>query len=316
MRLRNLALLLFGLLLGGCGHLAFSEDLVSQFQPPIVTDSAPKRPLFGRWNLANNTTRVGLAEMNPVIPSYDGKGQLLASWNPHSGNTRSRLTFIVMHGGHGLVPGNFASALWLRQSLAANVLILDSYWSRGKQENWRTANEFGANMRALDAIAAGQWLTQTQGIDPSRLFLMGGSQGGWAVLRTLTDEPYFAQRSKNLFAGGIALYPVCRTDGGHFYPRLGPYILPIIIFTGGRDTATPSGHCDKSIFLKASQWIHYPDQTHGWDNANRGAHTPAVDGECHRAMNEFKHFEVCRSDKTTEAMHQAIIDFVLRVSKP
>ena len=27
-------------------------------------------------------------------------------------------------------------AVWLRKELKANVLILDSYWSRGRTENW------------------------------------------------------------------------------------------------------------------------------------------------------------------------------------
>ena len=45
-------------------------------------------------------------------------------------------TVIIVHGGHGISPANVDMAVWLRKELKANVLILDSYWSRGRSENW------------------------------------------------------------------------------------------------------------------------------------------------------------------------------------
>jgi hypothetical protein len=91
---------------------------------------------------------------------------------------------------------------------------------------------------------------------------------------------------------------------------LGPYIAPLIVFTGGKDTATPPDECRKAVFTKAREWVHYPGQTHGWDAANRGAHTPAVDGECGRAMNIYNQFPVCRSNATTNDMRSKIEGFV------
>lgn len=283
---------------------------IARFQPPIMADAAPARPLRGSWSLANNTRRVGLAEMRPLVPAYDGGGHLLASWNPHPDGAAGRPTFVILHGGHGLVPTNFATALWLRETLDANTLLLDSYWSRGREENWRTWTEFGANMRALDAIAAGRWLRETQGTDPARTFLLGDSQGGWTVLRSFTDEPFLSARIPALYRGGVSLYPNCMSDGTPERPRLGPYSAPVIVFTGGQDTATPSGECAQAIFRNARSWTHYADQTHAWDVANRGAHTPAVDGECSRAMNTYNRFPICRSDRTTADMRARIISFV------
>ena len=158
-------------------------------------------PIF---SLANNTRRVGLADMQPIVPAFDGRGRLLASWNPHPRGAAGRSTFVIVHGGHGLVTTNFATALWLRDTLGGNTLILDSYWSRGREENWRTYNEFGANMRALDAIAAGQWLRDVQRTDPARTFLFGDSQGGWTVLRTFTDEPFLRMHAPALYQIGRA----------------------------------------------------------------------------------------------------------------
>ena len=283
---------------------------ILHFQPPIVVEAAPARPLKGSFSLANNTRRVGLADMQPIVPAFDGRGRLLASWNPHPRGAAGRPTFVIVHGGHGLVTTNFATALWLRDTLGGNTLILDSYWSRGREENWRTYTEFGANMRALDAIAAGQWLRDVQRTDPDRTFLFGDSQGGWTVLRTFTDELFLRMHAPALYRGGIALYPNCQTNGTPEQPRLGPYTRPVVIFTGGLDDATSISQCATSIFRQASAWTHYPDQTHGWDTANRGAHTPAVDGECNRAMNIYNRFPVCRSDRTTADMRARIAAFI------
>jgi len=299
---------------GGAGCATpFTASDVARFQPPIVRDRAPERPLKGSYSLANNTRKVGLDEFRPQVASFDGRGRLLASWNPHPDGAAGRPTFVVVHGGHGLVPTNFATALWLREALAANVLILDSYWSRGREENWLTWTAYGANMRALDAIAAARWLRTTRGIDPTRVFLYGDSQGGWTVLRTFTDEPFLRSQASGLFRAGIALYPNCVADGTLERPALGPYIAPVIVFTGGRDSATPVAGCDRAVFERARQWIHYPDQTHGWDSANRGAHSAAIDGECGKAMNVHNRFAVCRSDITTRDMRQRIEAFVAAV---
>jgi len=310
MRAIRWVLLLAGILSGsGCAR-SLTQDDVESFQPPIVTDNAPARPLRGSWDLANNTRRVGLADMAPLVPAYDGKGRLLASWNPHPDGVAGRPTFVIVHGGHGLVPTNFATALWLRESLGANTLILDSFWSRGREENWLTATRFGANMRALDAFAAARWLRDAQHTDPASTFLYGDSQGGWTVLRTFTDEPLLRTEAATLYRGGIALYPVCTADGTPYRPTLGPYSAPIIVFTGGKDTAAPSSECARRVFTAAQSWQHYPDQTHAWDAANRGARWPALDGKCDYAMNSYNHFAVCRSDATTSDMRQRIIAFV------
>ena len=168
----------------GCAAPFTAAD-VPLAQPPIVVDRAPERPLKGSYSLYNNTRKVGLAALQPLVPAYAGAGRLLASWNPHPRGVAGRPTFVVVHGGHGLVPTNFATALWLRDALGANVMVLDSYWSRGREENWATWTAFGANMRALDAIAAARWLRDTAAVDPARIFLYGDSQGGWTVLRTI-----------------------------------------------------------------------------------------------------------------------------------
>lgn len=290
----------------GCATTGIDVDY---FQPPITTRDAPLQPIT-RYSLPNNTTRVGLGPMRAQIPAFNGKGDLIASWTPHREGVGGRPTFVVIHGGHGVGPTNFANAVWLRNTFSANVLVLDSYWSRGRDENWATRTRFGANMRVLDLIAAGRWLRDAQGTDPAQTFVWGDSQGGWTVLRGFTDDAFIRGQMTGLYRGGIAAYPNCFSEGLPEAPTLSPYFAPVIIFTGGKDTATPISQCPRAVLSAAAKWVHYPDQTHGWDVANRGAAGVPVDGECGKALNVYNQFPVCRSNKTTEDMRSGIRGFV------
>jgi len=296
------------LLLASCAGIPLTTADIDYFQPPIVATVAPEHPIT-KYSLTNNTVKVKLAPMRPIIPTFNNKGNLLASWTPHPQGVANRPTVVIVHGGHGLIPGDFATAVWARDQLGANTLVLDSYWSRGQNENWVTYTRLGANARTLDAIAAGKWLL-TQGIDPKKLFLLGGSQGGWTVLRTFTDEPFIAEQARGLYRAGFSLYPVCNSKGWRDDPTLGPYWGPVLVFTAGKDTATPPGLCPTRVFNDATTWTHYPDATHGWDTSNRGAHTPSLDGECGKALNVFNKFAVCRSDAATNDMHAKIKAFI------
>lgn len=299
------------LLLVDCASTQFTQDDLDYFQPAIVADKAPERPITN-YSVYNNTIKVQLAPMRAIVPAFNGKGNLIASWSPHHKGVQGRPTFVIVHGGHGLIPGDFATALWARDELGANTLVLDSYWSRGQQENWVTYTRLGANARMLDAIAAARWLN-TQGVDKDKIFLMGGSQGGWTVLRTLTDEPFMEKNAKGLYRAGFSLYPVCNSKGWKTDPTLGPYWGPVLVFTAGQDTATDPNKCPTRVFKDATAWTHYPDATHGWDTSNRGAHTPSVDGECGRALNTLNHFAVCRSDAATNDMRNKIKTFVQNI---
>ena len=145
------------LVLVACTSTQFTKDDVEYFQPSIIVDKSPEHPITN-YSLYNNTIRVNLAPMRAIVPAFNGKGNLLASWSPHPKGIKGRPTFVIVHGGHGLIPGDFATAVWARDELGANTLILDSYWSRGQQENWETYTRLGANARMLDAIAAARWL--------------------------------------------------------------------------------------------------------------------------------------------------------------
>jgi dienelactone hydrolase len=249
------------------------------------------------------------------VPAFNGKGNLLASWTPHKNGIKNRPTFIVVHGGHGIGGIDVATAMWARDELGANVLVLDSFWSRGRLENWSTWNEFGVNMRALDSIAAAKFVL-AQGVDPASIYLMGGSQGGWTVLRTMTDTPFFNQYNK-MFRAGISVYPNCITGGKygrHYAPKLGPYNGIVVIFSAAEDTATPIDQCDKDVLTSATFWKHYPGATHGFDVPFFNKPNQNTDGECVRALNIYNRFLVCKNVAVTQDMRDNIKTMVRMLS--
>jgi len=115
---------LIALFLFGCAATQFTDSDVDYFQPAIVSDKAPERPITN-YSVYNNTIKVNLAPMRAIVPSFNGKGNLIASWNPHPKGVQGRPTFVIVHGGHGLIPGDFATALWARDELGANTLVLE-----------------------------------------------------------------------------------------------------------------------------------------------------------------------------------------------
>jgi dienelactone hydrolase len=290
---------------------AFGADEIDikHFQPPIITDQVPDE-IRGTKAYVNHRLRsVYLAPFKPIVPSYNQDGNLLASWNPQY-EKEIKPTFVVMHGGHGATILDYKMGEWLQLTFKANILILDSFWSRGRQDNFLGATQFGANMRTLDAIAAGRFVEQ-QGVDQKNIFLVGGSQGGWTVLRTFTKHDKSAE-VQSLYRAGIALYPTCRQikqlfDYKPYEPRLGPeFSREIIMFTGGKDTATPVTDCTKEM-LRHVKHFHYPEGTHAWDIPLK------EDKMCINSQNTFRVFEQCRNDAIKEDVEKQITLFVKSV---
>ena len=298
-------------ILSGCAT-QFAANKVDDWQPEIVATKPPADLPFGQkpeWY----SKSIGFANYEPIVPTFNNKGNLLASWNPGPGDVKNNPTFVVIHGGHGITPSDLGEARWLKLRFGANVLILDSFWSRGEVTNFRTFTKYGANMRVLDVLAAGKWLRDVQGVDTNKLFVLGSSQGGWTVLRLFTDDPFYQEQNKNLFKAGISLYPVCTTGFNSHAPDLGPYYAPVIVFTGEKDTATNYRACDSAVFTKTQQWTNYPDATHawntsaGWKNSGGFGKSALFDKECHGSLNNF---QVCRSDAAVYDMHGKITKFI------
>lgn len=269
-------------------------------EPPAITRTEPPSAAevqalgFGQRAMNDQPARFGLAQHRPLIPDWSKakSGQLLASWNltPQAGKNP---TLVIQHGGVG-GPGSidYGHARWFL-ARGFNVLVLDSFWSRGFIANWRKIeasvgehggafSSLGANTRARDAFAAANWLRQQPEVDPMRIFLVGGSQGGWSVLRAFTDEKSITTPYRGLFRAGVAIYPACwswqQTPGKHgqntteaLRPRLGPFYAPVLLVTAELEppgSQTDINSCDPSLIKWAHQHIRLSNTTHAFDDEN------------------------------------------------
>lgn len=134
---------------------------------PIYDKAAPlveRDKVFDAGGLLHAFERTGLGPMLQQIPAH-GQGVLMASWTPSSAPASSP-TFVLLHGGGGVGSMHIKMALDLKRDFNANVLILDSHWSRGRRSNvgpdFRAYRQMiSATDRAYDLLAAGQWLAET-----------------------------------------------------------------------------------------------------------------------------------------------------------
>jgi dienelactone hydrolase len=112
------------------------------------------------------------------------------------------------------------------------VLILDSFVPRGvgaggicadpSQLNW-------ARRRADDGYSALDWLIKTGKADPSRVYVLGRSNGAASSLIIMNKKIGAIQ--KNKFAGAFVIQPSCA------YIKFVEYYAPVHLYLAERDTA-------------------------------------------------------------------------------
>jgi dienelactone hydrolase len=300
-----------------------TAETIDFWQPDTdETFQIPERP-YNLYNYKRQLNFAGLVEFKRSFNTYNNKGTLFSSWNPAPKSSKPIPTVIVVHGGHGINPIEFQSAKWFKEHVGANVLIIDSFWSRGILENHHTTNQNGVNTMALDTIAAIRWLEKQPEVNTNFIYVYGGSQGGWVGLRLMTDDPFLNRVVNGKIKAAFSVYPFCREApkyGGvskmhvgtnleaepWFAPNLGPYNGRVFVFTGGRDDATNPTYCNKTVFSEATEWTHYNEGTHAWDLPTRGLGESAVDGDCAKAKNPLHRFQQCRNNSITNSVLEKI----------
>ena len=272
------------------------------------------------FNLNRSATYWGVGTVAPLIPAFDGKGLLLASWTPST--KPDAPTFVIAHGGGGMDSTDFVLGADLRSMGDANILILDSIWSRGRTTNGgdsinASGKTLSSNARMFDLVAAGRWLS-TQGVDPKKTYAIGMSQGGWGVLRAFTNDPMITELVKPLYAGGVSLYPPCEEPGvakyhsvpadAYVYHKLGPYHSKVLLITGALDTLTPVTNCSDSTVKSVEKWLHWDDVTHAFNQNFPSAFQRSVDGICQTYVNgsaslgTLASYKFCYNEKRVKQM--------------
>ena len=263
-------------------------------------------------NLNRSATFWGLGTLAPLIPAFDGKGLLIASWTPST--KPDAPTFVLAHGGGGGIGATeFVLGADLILKTGANILIVDSTWSRGRISNGgdsipTSGKTMSSNARMFDLVAAGRWLS-TQGVNPNKTYAIGMSQGGWGVLRAFTNDPMITELVKPYYAGGVSLYPLCEEPGtkhteekNFTFHKLGPYHSKVLLITGALDTLTPVSYCSDSTLKSVEKWLHWEDATHSFNMSSGGAFQRSVDGTCQTMVNGFGTHQFCYNEKRVKQM--------------
>lgn len=192
-------------------------------------------------------------------------------YQPSGGGRHPAVVF--MHGCTGLLQnGNpdARSMQWERvlTKMGFVVLMVDSFTGRGVQNMCEPAkfDERIYTARPFDAIAALQYLQAQSFVDPSRIGIVGWSQGGGTVLTLVSDD---ALRSRNGFKAAVAIYPD-RCNGMMIDRQEWSTMMPLLVVLGGRDNWTPSAPCMTALQNEPEvQFKVYPNAYHDFDWPNK-----------------------------------------------
>ena len=178
---------------------------------------------------------------------------------------------ILMHGCSGLhnkrgelTRSNAAWGEWLAVR-GYTALFVDSFGPRGYREICTLSPRpiLPQRERVADAYAALAHLARSVDVDASRVFLIGWSNGGMAVLNVIDGS-----RPGRGFRAAIAYYPGC----AELNRRSAQYktYAPLLILAGGADDWTPPGPCRELLERSRQQGaptsiVVFPGAHHAFD---------------------------------------------------
>lgn len=184
----------------------FIQENAPGKKPVQITDKAIS-PEFAAypWRETKITT----------FKARDGKDVYTRLFEPAPGK-KNGAAVIFVHGAGYLQNVHYGWSSYFREYMFNNLLADQGYTvididyraSSGYGRDWRTGiYRFMGGKDLEDHVDAADWLVKTQGIDPKRIGIYGGSYGGFITLMGLFTTP-------DVFNSGAALRPV--TDWAHY----------------------------------------------------------------------------------------------------
>ncbi len=234
-----------------------------------------------KWSVARwrgLLAAAGVASLSTVqafAPVEPAPGpELRLQWQPAPVPGR-RPVVVALHGCGGLYTSRGAmdvryieyAARW--NAAGWHVLLPDSFSARGKTSTCREPSaerSVTVAMRRRDVNAALQWLQSQADVDPRRVALVGWSNGGSTVLRTI-HRPEWPLAP----VAAVALYPSC---AGPLRDERYSATIPLLLLVGALDDWTPPQPCEDLARRQADrtsavaiQFVSYADSYHGFDSA-------------------------------------------------
>jgi len=196
---------------------------------------------------------------------------------------------VVMHSCSGLDgSGAVTLKMWTDFMLANGyaVALPDSFQPRGRRGGVCTSPGFdwvAYHIRGADAHKARRQLQANPRIDPARISVAGGSNGGVATLaavnaKMIADGKLDADGRPG-FRSAIALYPECGITYGDWVATKRPpnpvmagtfeSAVPMMILIGASDDWTPAKPCEELVRAASGRPVSikvYPGAHHAFDH--------------------------------------------------
>jgi carboxymethylenebutenolidase len=227
--------------------------------------------------------------------SADGKTRLTGYLFRSTGMPRGRLPAVVMmHGRAGpyssLAKGRYDATTLTKRHMhwgqfwadrGGFALLVDSFGPRGVPAGFKAGtyderpddiNEI--TVRPLDAYGARSWLAKRTDVDAGRIGLQGWSNGGSAVLATMSTELLreAGLERRDGFRAALAFYPGCGLQG-RFKGSYTPY-APVRVLIGTADEEVLPDRCKALVGESRGRGSDielalYRDATHDFDDPGR-----------------------------------------------
>ena len=176
---------------------------------------------------------------------------------------------ILLHSASGPIADGAPYEEWPRvlNEIGIATFAVDSYSGRGLVNYPGDAGKISFLTRIIDAYRALEVVAKEPRVDPSRIAVMGFSQGASAAL--YSDMARFQKMYGNPdlnFVGHISAYAVCNTRFRDEEDVKGP----VLMLHGTADDLTPIAPCREyaerlSKAGKSARLIEYPDAYHQFD---------------------------------------------------
>lgn len=246
-----------------CPAIALCRRIAAAIAVVLVAWSAPADEPVRIPAHALDADRVERGELTGLLWRPDGDA-------PHP-------AIVMMHGCGGMTTARGALTGrhrdWAERFRANGYVVLhvDSFRPRGLRSICETRGRDiqPGRERARDAYAALAFLQARPDVRADKVALLGWSNGGSTVLRTI--DLAAATRPRDLahdFAAAVAFYPGCRALAER---RQGwTTTIPLLVLVGAADDWTPAPPCEALIARARSfgapvELVVYPDAHHDFD---------------------------------------------------
>jgi dienelactone hydrolase len=170
---------------------------------------------------------------------------------------------VYLHGCLGLSEYRRKAAAEEFTSLGYVLLAVDSFAMRGVKDDCLGR----ASDRQADAMGALLYLAKVPFVDPTRIAVVGLSQGGGAALEvaTVRPAPLFDMPPGPHYRAAVAFYPPCSAAGDEL-------AIPVLVLIGALDDWSRAVDCERlgkrrGAGVPAKVQI-YPEAYHSFDNPN------------------------------------------------